>query len=77
MQSLSEFSTVEDFWKVYNNVPKPSQVSEASARLRPPASPLLYIVCRLMARKTETKVNPGRFSTTLALSTPITTETQA
>ncbi|CAN0537194.1 unnamed protein product, partial [Laminaria digitata] len=26
MQSLSEFSTVEDFWKVYNNVPKPSQV---------------------------------------------------
>lgn len=26
MQSLAEFSTVEDFWKVYNNVPKPSQV---------------------------------------------------
>ncbi|CAM9779636.1 unnamed protein product, partial [Choristocarpus tenellus] len=26
MQSLSEFSTVEDFWKVFNNVPKPSQV---------------------------------------------------
>ncbi|CAM9486483.1 unnamed protein product [Ectocarpus fasciculatus] len=26
MQSLAEFATVEDFWKVYNNVPKPSQV---------------------------------------------------
>lgn len=26
MQNLAEFSTVEDFWKVYNNIPKPSQV---------------------------------------------------
>lgn len=34
MQSLAEFSTVEDFWKVYNNVPKPSQVSEPGSSSR-------------------------------------------
>lgn len=30
MQNLSEFATVEDFWKVYNNVPKPSQVGQCA-----------------------------------------------
>lgn len=41
MQNLAQFSTVEDFWKVYNNIPKPSQVSFPLPSSHPPCAALL------------------------------------
>lgn len=44
MQSLAEFATVEDFWKVYNNVPKPSQVRREDMASSGPSRNQAFVV---------------------------------
>lgn len=81
MQSLAEFSTVEDFWKVYNNVPKPSQVRHRHVY----PSPLLCASCAVgsMEEGVQGEIEPGTFHSDpsphpeILVGRPVTTETRA